>query len=80
MSWDLELERLSKTVHDVLGEEAFGASVLRAFEIAMRTPVGLVADTDDIPLDSVLVQPDGSVFSMDAYYEVLRIELRRHVQ
>jgi hypothetical protein len=78
MAWDDELDQLTTSVGDLLGDDVLSAAVSRAISVALQQtqPVKLPS-----PLEvSAINDSGGSVTSMSALYDALKIELRRLLQ
>ena len=72
MAWDEELKGLTRFVHEFLGREQVDAAVRRAVVAVVRDN----AQTED-PLIGAVTSAVGVVVTEDAYYEALRVELRK---
>ena len=74
MAWDEELDRLALFVYEHLGEEQLEAAVDRAVAAGARDNARAEA------LVSTVTAVVGAVIPEDAYYEALRVELRKLVR
>ena len=72
MAWDKELNRLTRFVREHLGEEQLEAVVSRAVAAVARDN----AHPED-PLIGDITSVVGAVVPEDAYFEAVRIELRK---
>jgi hypothetical protein len=73
MAWDDELDDLTTSVGDLLGEDVLSDAVSRAIRVALHRQ--LVELSSPVELN-VLTDRGGAVISMSAMYDALRIELR----
>jgi len=87
MPWDEELEDLANDVHEHLGEDVFQAATLRALQRVTKANlagVGMfVQELATAALNGrrgTITLRDGQVVSLDTFYEVLRVELRRVIR
>jgi hypothetical protein len=72
MAWDEELDRLTRFVHEVLGQEQVDMAVTRAMAAVARDN----AHAED-PLDGAVTSAVGAIVPEEAYCEALRVELRK---
>jgi len=77
MAWDDELDRLTISVGDLLGEDVLSAAVSRAIRVALHTQLAELSSPREL---DALTDRGGSVTSMSALYAALKIELRRLLQ
>ena len=77
MAWDDELDHLTTSVGDLLGDDVLSAAVSRAIRVALHTQ--LIELSLPIELNAI-TDRGGSVTSMSALYDALKIELRRLLQ
>ena len=77
MAWDDELDHLTTSVGDLLGDDVLSAAVSRAIRVALHTQ--LVELSLPVELNAI-ADRGGSVTSMSALYDALKIELRRLLQ
>ena len=76
MSWDEELEALARQAK-ALGANVYEDAVARAVVAMSADDAALVHDVAELPEDEILELPDGRVFSLEAFYQILKVELRR---
>jgi hypothetical protein len=77
MAWDDELDHLTTSVGDLLGEDVLSAAVSRAIRVALHTQLLELSSPVEL---KALTDRGGVVTSMSALYDALRIELRRLLQ
>ena len=73
MAWDDELDHLTTSVGDLLGDEVLSAAVSRAIRTALHTQLIELSS----PVELTLTDRGDAVTSMSVLYDALRIELRR---
>ena len=78
MAWDDELDQLTTSVGDLLGDDVLSAAVSRAISVALQQtpPVEFLSPVEVIAIHD----SGGSLTSMSALYDALKIELRRLLQ
>jgi len=77
MPWDEELEQLATFVREHFGDEELKAAGRRA--LTRLTPLDVADEGETEETDDVIRGADGHLYDVDAFWDAVRLELRRLV-